>query len=308
MPCYHPLQGWWARSKNASGKRSVVFKRSQGFSDMRMEVACGQCFGCRLERSRQWAVRCEKEAQLHYENCFVTLTYDDAHLPAFRSLRLDDLQRFLKRLRERVAPRRFRFIACGEYGERFKRPHYHLCLFGFDFRSDRVEKRADEFGPVFTSRLLSSVWTLGLSELTTFSFLTAAYTAAYVVKKVTGSRAALEYGERVDEFGEVHAVRVHPFITMSRRPGLGRDWLRSFSSDVFPSDEVLIRKGAASSPAPRAFMRYLEASDPEMFERVKSQRRLKGVKNAWNNTFDRLYVRELVARGKHSLSRRSLND
>ena len=51
MPCYRPLKGWLAKSVNKSGKRSVVFRVSDGLTDRPVDVPCGQCIGCRLERS-----------------------------------------------------------------------------------------------------------------------------------------------------------------------------------------------------------------------------------------------------------------
>ena len=81
MPCYHPLQGW---RKQGGG---ITFNLRDGFVDRPVTVSCGQCIGCRLERSRQWAIRCMHEASLHESNCFVTLTYSDdgiKHLPPLR--------------------------------------------------------------------------------------------------------------------------------------------------------------------------------------------------------------------------------
>ena len=135
MPCYSPVKGWLARVKNASGKRSVVFSFRDGLSDRPCSVPCGRCIGCRLERSRMWAVRCVHEAQLHSRNCFITLTFDDAHLDKSGSLVKRDFVLFMKRLRKRFG--RVRFFHCGEYGSQLSRPHHHACLFGFDF-DDRV--------------------------------------------------------------------------------------------------------------------------------------------------------------------------
>ena len=86
MPCYHPISGYRSRHLNKSGKRSIVFDKKNGYIDMPITVKCGQCIGCRLEYSRQWAIRCLHEAQLHEDNCFITLTYDDENLPHNGSL------------------------------------------------------------------------------------------------------------------------------------------------------------------------------------------------------------------------------
>ena len=103
MACYYPLKGYRARAVNPkTGKRSIVFDSSLGFMDMPVEFACGQCIGCRIERSRQWAIRCVHEAQLYEANCFITLTYAPEHLPKNGSLVLEHFQKFMKRLRKRV--------------------------------------------------------------------------------------------------------------------------------------------------------------------------------------------------------------
>ena len=77
MACYHPITAYRSKAGRdpKTGKWPVVFNVSQGYSDMPVTVACNQCIGCRLERSRQWAIRCVHEASLHPINCFITLTY-----------------------------------------------------------------------------------------------------------------------------------------------------------------------------------------------------------------------------------------
>ena len=131
MPCFCPLEGWRSKDRSSTGKRKIVFNPRDALRDMPVTVPCGQCIGCRLERSRQWAVRCIHEASLHEDNCFITLTYDDAHLPTDLSLNVSHFQKFMKRLRKRFGEG-IRFFHCGEYGENFGRPHYHACLFTSD--------------------------------------------------------------------------------------------------------------------------------------------------------------------------------
>lgn len=97
-------------------------------------VACRQCIGCRLDSSRDWAVRCVHEAQVSDASCFVTLTYDEANVP--RSLTHAHFQAFMHRLRKRLN-RSIRFYMAGEYGDTTLRPHYHACMFGTDFSGDR---------------------------------------------------------------------------------------------------------------------------------------------------------------------------
>ena len=75
VPCYYPLTAWRSRHRGPSGKLGVTFRLGDGYADMPLKLPCGQCVGCRLERSRQWAVRCVHEAQMHDRNCFITLRF-----------------------------------------------------------------------------------------------------------------------------------------------------------------------------------------------------------------------------------------
>lgn len=107
MPCYHPIEGWKSRVPTANGKFGITFKRELSNGQV-MTVSCGSCIGCRLERSRQWALRCVHEASLHTENCFITLTYSPQFLPDGQTLVKSDFQKFMKRLRKRFPERRIR--------------------------------------------------------------------------------------------------------------------------------------------------------------------------------------------------------
>ena len=138
MPCYFPLQAVFAEF--ADGKKKPffpdwakqAFRKGKFVKDI-TSVPCGRCMGCRLEKSRQWAVRCVHEAKFYEDNCFVTLTYAPEHLPKDGSLNRKHVQDFIKRLRRRLDDRKIRVFYCGEYGDKLRRPHYHLCLFNCDF-------------------------------------------------------------------------------------------------------------------------------------------------------------------------------
>lgn len=168
-----------------------------------VQLPCGQCIGCRLDYSLHWAVRCMHEAQMHDENCFLTLTYSDEHVPSSGSLDKGALQKFWKRLRKRFPERRIRYFACGEYGERLHRPHYHACVFGFDF-PDRELFMMREGIPLYTSEALAQCWPFGFCSIGDVTFESAAYVARYACKKITGEAASRHY-ERIDyETGEIH--------------------------------------------------------------------------------------------------------
>lgn len=304
MPCYSPLKGWYSRSRTSTGKRSVVFNPSAGYYDMPVTVSCGQCIGCRLERSRQWALRCVHEASLHDENCFITLTYDDAHLPPFNSLDKTAFPKFMKRLRKAIAPRRVRFYHAGEYGEARGRPHYHACLFGFDFADKREWSIRNGF-PVWRSTLLESVWTLGQSEIGSVTFESAAYVARYILKKVLGPESEFAY-RAVDEDGVV-VERVKEYTTMSRGGrgglgGIGKRWIDAYMSEVYPSDSVLAR-GKPSKP-PRYYDLAHGAIDPDGAAAVcRARQRARCLED---ETPERLAVREecAIARVELSMPRR----
>lgn len=318
MPCYFPLDGWRARHVNSSGKRSIVFKKSEGYADLPVVVACGQCVGCRLECSRQWAMRCMHEAQLHLSNSFITLTYRDEDLPFKHllcydvktkkpifggSLRKKDFQDFMKRLRERV-PGRFSYFHCGEYGERFRRPHYHALLFGLDFEDKvRYPKDASDGSPLWTSAFLDDVWQHGSCIIGAVTFESAAYCARYVMKKVTGKRAARHYESMDLTTGEIIPVDCE-YITMSLKPAIAKEWYAKFSSDVYPSDTVVSR-GVPMRP-PKYYDRLHESIDEAAHRAIVAMRVRKAVPYKAEQSRERLAVRHEVVLSKVRLLKREL--
>lgn len=273
MACYSPISGFRAPGG------SVTFDRNVGFVDLPVTVSCGRCVGCRLERSRQWAVRCVHEAQMHDANCFLTLTYDDEHLPEDGSLDVKHWQDFAKRMRKRGI--KFRYFHCGEYGEENARPHYHAAIFGYGFHGDRKPWIQSRENTLYRSALLEGLWTYGHSSIGELTFQSAAYVARYVMKKVTGDQAEDHYQGRKPEY-----------TTMSRRPGIGATWLAKFKNDVYPNDQV-ISNGRPAKP-PKFYDSRLEASSPDIHAIIKRQRRERGGSRPHDNTPERLRVREQV--------------
>ncbi len=280
MPCYSPLRGYRAKSINESGKRSVVFNRAEGYHDLPVTIPCGQCIGCRLERSRQWAIRCVHEAQLHDENCFITLTYNEASLPPGGSLIKKDFQDFMKRLRAAHTGRRIRYFHCGEYGELNTRPHYHACVFGFAFEDKQLWQVREDI-PLYISKKLQSLWTLGFSTIGDVTFESAAYVARYITKKITGKTAPDHYQDRLPEY-----------VTMSRRPGIAAEWYEKYKDEVFPSDTVVVR-GKQMKPPKYYAQRYELANQPGA-DALSKERAQYAIKHKKDNTPERLRTRELV--------------
>lgn len=234
MPCYSPLKGF----RSPSG--GISFSPRTGYVDVPMQVPCGRCIGCRLEHSRQWAVRIMHEASLHDENIFVTLTYDEEKLPADGSLRKADFQKFMKRLRKFYGKERISYFHCGEYGEENWRPHYHAILFGVDFPDKQLYKRNGRDEALYSSPTLTRLWGHGMALFGAVTFESAAYVARYCVKKVTGQEALHVYSWTDPETGEIHRIQPE-YATMSTNPAIGRDWMRLYWSEVEQNDSVVMR-------------------------------------------------------------------
>lgn len=256
-------------------------------------------------------MRCLHESQCHEDNSFITLTYDDDHLPSSMSLDYVDFQLFMKRLRKEFSHRDdydnlwrlpIRFFMCGEYGEKTKRPHYHACLFGVAFTDRVLYKRGGNGISLYTSEVLKRLWPMGHSLIGDVTFESAAYVARYCVKKITGVGAEAHY-RYVNDDGEIFQ-RTPEFTHMSLKPGIGAPWYNRFSEEVYPRDEVIVR-GKSMKP-PKYYDNLLEARLPEDYEFVLLDRYNKSFKLAEDATPARLRVRETVARATAELKRRNL--
>jgi len=291
VPCFHPLRAWRNRL------RAITFNDREGVG-FGFPLPCGQCRGCRLERSRQWAMRCVHEASLHEENCFITLTYSDKFLPSNGSLNKKHFQDFMKRLRSKFVGRRIRYFHAGEYGSKHRRPHYHACLFNMDFEDKKLFKR-DNGVSLYTSDILDGCWDLGFCSVGSLTFESAAYCARYIMKKRLGDSVAndMHYLGCDEITGDL--VELEPeYCTMSRGGtgglgGIASSWFEKFPTDVFPRDEVVLR-GRRMLP-PRFYDLLLDVSDPDELKRIKVLRKRQAGKYAADCTPERLAVRELCS-------------
>lgn len=102
MTCFYPITAY------RDGDGPIAFHDTG--KGRPIEIPCGQCIGCRLEHSRQWAMRCVHEASIHDDNCFITLTYNDTNIPSDGGLRHRDYQLFMKRLRKAYPKKKLNFI------------------------------------------------------------------------------------------------------------------------------------------------------------------------------------------------------
>lgn len=312
MRCFGPLEAWHSPGAPLAWSSAA---EARGFR--RIEIRCGQCIGCRLNRSKNWAIRCMHESACHAYSSFITLTYSDDSLPVDRSLRYSDFQLFMKRLRalvsyerQRVTPSgsllfgdTVRFFMCGEYGENTFRPHYHACIFGVHFADRVLFKRMASGFNIYTSDVLKCLWPEGHCSIGDVTFESAAYVARYCVKKVTGDAAESHYRRYDPHTGEVFQL-LPEFTHMSLKPGIGAFFFDKYKGEIYPHDEVIVR-GMKLRP-PKYYDTLFANADPVSFEVIQHERYKKSLLMADDATPQRLRDGEIVARARLAFKRRTL--
>lgn len=311
MACFSPQRGYQSYEPNANGKRPLLFGPDAVLKGSAIEVACGQCIGCRLDRKRDSGTRIALEAKLHARSCFATFTYSDDHLPRPPSLDKRIAQRLQKSIRkklEREGARRVRFVSVGEYGELSWRPHYHFVVFGWFPRDAVLKPGGSPDRPAYTSKWLSSVWPYGWCEVCPVTDAVADYIGGYVVKKLTGERAAAHYRWVDPDTGEVHQLEPE-FRLQSNRPGIGAGAMERWESDFYPSDQVVGSGGQVRGRPPKYFDRLLERKRPELLAELKAKRKAYALepRQQWNSSRVRREVRAEVARARLKLRRKPLD-
>lgn len=309
MTCYHPLTAYWTGQLNDNGKRIYTFNPSNAYRDLPpVQLPCGQCIGCRLARSLDTATRAVHESSCYSKNCFITLTVDPENIEKVfpgGGLSHEPWQKFMKRLRKRYSGVDYvdcpegknpdtwnyypiRALMCGEYGSLLNRPHYHACLFNFDF-SDKYLWTIRRGVHLYRSPALEELWPYGFSTIGEVTFESAAYLSRYVTKKITGEKSDEHY------FNPVTGEFRHPeYIVFPYGYGLGRLWYEKFKSDCYPSDFLIAGKKNLKVKIPRYYDKIFDLTNPEEMTRLKRARRSRASEFADNNTPERLAVREEV--------------
>ena len=240
MKCYAPLPAYRSHVNPKTGKQSISFQPQDSIGN-RLELPCGKCPACRADQSMMWSVRCHQEASLHDQNSFITLTYDDANCPP--QLQKEDLQNFFKRLRNRYG--KLRYFACGEYGDKTRRPHYHALIFGHDFLGG-----AHPLGEHFINETLTDTWGKGHTLVDPVNMASCCYVAGYTNKKN----------------GDPDT-----FTLMSRNPGIGKNWLKAYADDLRRNGTVAIEGREYSIP--KRYLAWQDDIDPTYFDEVKADRK-----------------------------------
>lgn len=261
MPCFDPRRVITKDNEiqwNLDHRMTIL-------GESRQNIPCRTCLGCRQAKAREWSVRCFHEALCHTQDwtdpdthiettipnsCFITLTYNDEHLPDSGYLRHHDFQKFMMRLRKMRGPDapKIKHFMCGEFGEKKQRPHYHSILFGLDL--DDIYETIDQNGQVQRmSYTLDKLWTqapqkgapptqMGRATVDPMTFGSASYVAGYVAKKLLEPKHTGPITHSVDtSTGETKVCHPSPeYRTMSG--GLGKNWIlnpdnmdRTFAND-----------------------------------------------------------------------------
>jgi hypothetical protein len=284
MACYHPLLAFRSEGKITFNK---PFPYAKG-----LNLPCGQCVGCRLNYSRQWAIRLVHENQMHDHSCFITLTFSPEELNKRGnpdSLDVRDFQLFMKRLRKKHPEKTIRFFHCGEYGEKNQRPHYHALIYNHDFSDRKLFKERKNI-KLYTSKELEQLWPYGFSTIGDVTFQSAAYVARYIMKKQKGDTAKQHYSNIDTLTGEVTTIEPE-YCTMSRKPGIGYNWFKKYKTDVYPRDVCIINNHEVKPP------RYYDTLlTEEELKEVKQKRKEQMDKpyDGYDERLDRLWVQEEV--------------
>lgn len=303
MTCTSPLAAYRDGAGAIHIANNKKEKNLERFHEL--QLPCGQCMDCKLERSRQWAVRMMHEAQLHESNYFVTLTYSDEHLPSPPELVHHHFQDFMKRLRRRFAiwdptlgtwvPR---YFMCGEYGEQLQRPHYHAAIFGL-YLNDLVTYDNE----LKTSKQLDQIWGKGSCKIGNLTHESAQYIASYCTKKITGEKAGRHYTRVNMETGEIHEVTPE-YARMSLNPAIALTWIQKYRDDVYNYDYV-VTNGKQNKP-PRYYDKVLQREDPLRHESLAPGRERRAQTRGGDRTEQALAARNANTLARMKLKKRTL--
>jgi len=248
MACYHPIP---AAQDNRGDRPRFAIKGGEET----LQLPCGNCVGCKSARATMWAQRATHEASSWPHNSFLTLTYDERHVPLNGFLNRPHLTSFFKHLRHAInrspgdvlsdGSGRLRYLACGEYGDVGGRPHFHAILFNFALAGGEPVSETAIAHP-----FLRKVWPYGLHQLAPFAPAAANYIAQYTLKK-SPKGAPLEVD---NETGE---NKPEPYLRMSNRPGIGTPWLDKYMKDL---RKGFITVDGQRHPIPRAYLQRLKRS------------------------------------------------
>lgn len=230
-----------------------------------MTVPCGKCIVCRKHRARQWAARVQHELEFHQYACYITLTYDDDHIPYIEgeyTLWKHDLQLFIKRLRKKIGKAtKIKYLACGEYGDRTSRPHYHAIILGWQ------PEDLSRIGDITTSEILEDVWKQGQVAVGAAAPESIYYVTGYIINKLP-SKALRN--------------RTKEFICVSQ--GMGLRYAMMYSEDV---KQGTLRTAGKFAGVPMYYRKKMEVDNLSYFRtKLRMERKLREALQESNSKID----------------------
>lgn len=250
-----------------------------------IEVPCGHCFTCRMQRANEWVLRCVHELEYHDCAIFVTLTYDSAHIKVRDYIDEDgcigsrytlcykDFQDYMKRLRKKYPDNNIRYIVAGEYGDRTKRPHYHAIIFGYRPPSelDMIVQYNKHGDPLYDNMEIVDMWRQGYITYAPATVETICYVAQYTLKK-----AFNDDDWKLEKYGIEK-----PTLHMSTNPAIGSQWYEDNKPDLTMNMFYNTKDGARSSTVPRYYLKLAERNNDKSFKKYlkKSEKTIYSKRN-----------------------------
>lgn len=260
MSCYFPIlahrlfidsEGKW-HIKFESRNRvdySIRSMRSK-YGDDLLLLPCGKCLGCKFDKAKDWATRVYCESLYHEKSCFLTLTYDDYHLPKNQDINKENVLDFIKKLRNRGEA--VRYFGCGERGESTSRIHAHLILFGYSPSDLEFYSRGSNGDALYLSATLSQLWDKGHVIVGEVSYKSAGYVARYTTKKIGDDDS---------------------FLICSNRPGIGYRYCMDHGKEIIETGYVYGDFGDSyKASIPRYFEKLLMDIYPVEWDKLVSSR------------------------------------
>lgn len=279
---YHPAR---IEQPNDVWQRIEDIKNSQGYKYQL--IPCRNCIGCRLDYSRQWANRGYLEAKYHKNNYFITLTYDEEHIPIPKEITTKNgitftneenwngclepkhIEKFLHDLRQRIKLKygdyKIKYMACGEYGDKGARPHYHLIIFGLELPIETFYKpRIINNETYWQNTEIEKCWKHGISNITEASWNNIAYTARYITKKINGKDSDETYAS---------IGKIKEFFRVSK--GIGKQYFEDNIERITKTGNVTIKNtnGAQNTSVPHYYLDLLGKTNEEAVRLLQEKRR-----------------------------------
>lgn len=236
---------WQGQYTENGAKKYIVLKQNEktdkSLIDMyeHFDIGCGRCLACKVNKSKEWSIRCMLEASYYDHNYFVTLTYDNAPVNVSK----DDLRQFIKNLRNYFSynynETNIRFFGCGEYGSSTFRSHYHIILFNCNIRDlELVKYDASNNSWHYDSKIIRKLWNKGIIDIGLVTKESCAYVARYVTKKAKDNYKLMNDLK----------ITVPEFIMMSNHPGIGKTYYIDHVNDIYNNDQLFFEHGYVKPP------------------------------------------------------------